>query len=116
METYDVRFLQEVLDDLEEITLYIAQESHQSALQMHDRIIEKANDFSVFPKRGRFVSDKKMAAVGYRILGIKPYLVFYRIIERNVFIYRVLHGAMNYPMLYQQMVQDLGGDIYVSPC
>ena len=108
METYDVRFLQEALDDLEEIILYIAQDSRQAALRMHDKIIDKANDLTVFPKRGRLVPDKKMAAAGYRMLGIKPYIAFYRVVGQNVFIYRVLHGATNYPLLYEQMVQDSG--------
>ena len=102
METYEVRFLQEALDDLEEIVLYIAQDSRAAALRMHDRIIEKANDLTVFPKRGRLVPDKKMSAAGYRMLGIKPYIAFYRVIGRNVFIYRVLHGATNYPLLYEK--------------
>jgi plasmid stabilization system protein ParE len=53
MEAYDVQFLQEALDDLEEIVLYIAQDSRQvgrkgeqlakqatsPALRMHDKII-----------------------------------------------------------------------------
>ena len=39
----------------------------------------------------------------YRILGIPPYLAFYRIIDNIVFIYRILHGATNYPTLYQKM-------------
>jgi len=105
METYDVHFLQEALDDLEEIVLYIAQDSREAALRMHDKIIERANDLTVFPKRGRLVPDKKMAAAGYRMLGIKPYIAFYRIVDRNVFIYRVLHGATNYPLLYEKMAQ-----------
>ncbi|MCL2188993.1 MAG: type II toxin-antitoxin system RelE/ParE family toxin [Defluviitaleaceae bacterium] len=104
METYNVHFLQEALDDVEEIILYIAQGSRQAALSMHDKIIEKANDLSTFPKRGRLVPDKKMAEAGYRMLGIKPYIAFYRVIERTVFIYRVLHGATNYPLLYEKMV------------
>jgi len=108
METYDVQFLQEALDDLEEIVLYIAQDSRQTALRMHDKIIEKANDLSVFPKRGRLVPDEKMAAAGYRMLGIKPYISFYRVVGRKVFIYRVLHGAINYPLLYEQMMQNQG--------
>ena len=107
METYDVQFLQEAMDDLEEIILYIAQDSLQAALRMHDKIIEKANDLTTFPKRGRLVPDKKMAAAGYRMLGIKPYMAFYRIIGRNIFIYRVLHGATNYPLLYEQMAKDV---------
>jgi len=105
MEAYNVRFLQEALEDLEEIVLYIAQDSRKAALRMHDKIIEKANDLEVFPKRGRLVPDKKMSAAGYRMLGIKPYVAFYRVIGNNVFIYRVLHGATNYPLLYEKMAQ-----------
>ena len=105
MEAYEVRFLQEALDDLEEIVLYIAGDSPSAALNMHNKIIEKVNDLSLFPKRGRLVPDKKMNAAGYRMLEIKPYIAFYRIIDRNVFIYRVLHGATNYPLLYGKMKQ-----------
>jgi len=106
MEIYDVSFLQEALDNLEEIVLYIAQDSRAAALRMHDKIIEKANDLTIFPKRGRLVPDKKMAAAGYRMLGIKPYIAFYRVINHDVFIYRVLHGATNYPLLYEKMLQS----------
>ena len=102
-----MQFLQEALDDLEEIILYIAQDSRQAALHMHDKIIEKANDLSAFPKRGRLVPNRKMAEAGYRVLGIKPYIAFYRVVGCNVFIYRVLHGATNYPLLYGKMMQDL---------
>ena len=100
-----MQLLQEALDDLEEIVLHIAQDSRQAAFRMHDKIIAKANDLTIVPKRGRLVPDKKMAATGYRMLGIKPYIAFYRIIDRNVFIYRILHGATNYPLLYERMAQ-----------
>ena len=103
METYDVRFLSEAMDDLEEIVLYIAGDSRSAALRMHDKIIERANDLAIFPKRGRLVPDKKMSAAGYRMLGIKPYIAFYRVVGKTVFIYRVLHGASNYPLLYGKM-------------
>jgi len=105
MEVYDLCFLQEAVDDLEEIVLYIAQNNRAAAFRMHDTIIEKAKNLTLFPKRGRLVPDKKMSAAGYRMLGIKPYIVFYRIIERTVFIYRVLHGSRNYPSLYETMTQ-----------
>ena len=100
-----MHFLQEALNDIEEIVLYIAQDSREAALSMHDKIIEKINDLSTFPKRGRLVPDKKMAAAGYRMLDIKPYIAFYRVIDRNLFIYRVLHGATNYPLLLEKMAQ-----------
>jgi addiction module RelE/StbE family toxin len=104
METYEVRFLQEAMDDLEEIVLYIAQDSKTAAMGMHDEIIDKARDLSIFPKRGRLVPNEKMQKAGYRMLLIKPYIAFYRVIGNSVFIYRVLHGATNYPMLYEKMV------------
>ena len=105
MEAYSVRFLQEALDDLEEIVLYIARDNKTAALKMHDEIIKKANDLSIFPKRGRLAPDKKMREAGYRMLFIKPYIAFYRVIGLNVFIYRVIHGAADYPMLYEKMTQ-----------
>jgi plasmid stabilization system protein ParE len=105
MEAYDVRFLQEALDDLEEIVLYIAQDSRAAALRMHDKIIESINNLATFPKLGRLVPDNKMSAAGYRMLGIRPYIVFYRMFGHNIFIYRVLHGTANYPLLYEKMTQ-----------
>ena len=106
MERYEVSFLEEAQEDLDEIILFIAQNSRAAAIRMHDRIIDKAKDLSLFPKRGRPVPDKKMSDAGYRMLAIKPYIAFYRIIGRNVFIYRVIHGASNYPMLYEKMAQS----------
>ena len=105
MEAYSVRFLQEALDDLEEIVLYIARDNKAAALKMHDEIIKKANNLSIFPKRGRLVPDKKMREAGYRMLLIKPYIAFYRVIGLNVFVYRVVHGASSYPTLYEKMTQ-----------
>jgi addiction module RelE/StbE family toxin len=109
MEIYEVRFLQEALDDLEEIVLYIAQDNRTAALRMHDKIMQKAHDLSFFPKRGRYIPEVKMREAGYRTLIIKPYIAFYRVIECSVFIYRVIHGASDYPMLYEKMLQ--GADI-----
>ena len=107
MEIYEVRFLQEALDDLEEIVLYIAQDNRAAALKMHDKIIQKAQSLSRFPKRGRYVPDEKMRKAGYRTLLIKPNMAFYRVLGRNVFIYRVIHGAADYPLLYEKMQQEV---------
>ena len=107
METYNVRFLQEALDDLDDIVLYIAMNNRSAALRMHDNIISKAKELSVFPKRGRPVPDIKMSEAGYRMLFIKPYIAFYRVIVDDVYIYRVIHGATNYPMLYEKMLQEI---------
>ena len=54
-----------------------------------------------------------MSAAGFRILGIKPYLMFYRVINKDVFIYRIIHGATNYPLLYEKMMQS-GGELDIE--
>ena len=107
MEKYEIRFLQEALDDLEEIVLYLARNSRATALRVHDETIEKADELSVFPKRGRLVPDAKMSKAGYRMLLVKPYIAFYRAIGGNVFICRVIRGATNYPLLYDKMLQNV---------
>jgi len=103
MKVCEIHFLQEAMDDLEEIVLYIAQDSRAAAIRMHEKIIGKVGDLATFPNRGRLIPDKKMSAAGYRVLGIKPYVVFYRVIDNNLFIYRILHGATNYPLLYEKL-------------
>ena len=105
MKNHDVYFLAEALEDLEEIILFIAQDKKKAAIQMHDEIIKRANHLSSFPKIGRLIPDKKMSEAGYRMLGVKPYILFYRIIDEKVFIYRILHGASNYQMLYSIMTK-----------
>jgi plasmid stabilization system protein ParE len=102
MTAYEIRFLQEALDDLEEIVLYIARDSPKAATALQGKIMEKTGELAIFPKRGRPVPDEKMSRAGYRMLGIKPYIAFYRVIGGSVFIYRVLHGASNYPLLYDE--------------
>ena len=104
MREYEVRFLQEALDDLEEIVAYIAQNSITTALRVHDEIIEKVSELSVFPRLGQTVPDAKMRKAGYRMLLIDPYIMFYRIIGSDVFIYRVIHGATNYPLMYDKIL------------
>lgn len=102
MENYRVEYLQTALDDLEEIVLYIAKDSVQEALKMHDEIINKSNKLSTFPKLGREVPDKKIRRLGFRMLVISSYIAFYRIIDKKIYIYRVLHGKRNYPLLYEE--------------
>jgi plasmid stabilization system protein ParE len=70
---------------------------------MHDEIIKKTGELAAFPRLGQPVPDAKMRAAGYRMLFIKPYIAFYRIIGEEVFIYRVIHGATDYPILYEIM-------------
>ena len=105
MKIIDVIFLDEAYNDIENIASYIAKDSKASALNIVDKIVDRCYDLLVFPKRGPLVPDKKMREAGYRMLGIKPYIAFYRIVDYYVIIYRVLHGASDYPLLYEEMIE-----------
>ena len=102
MENYSVKFLQIALEDLEEIILYIAKDSLKEAIKMHDEIVNKSKKLATFPKLGREVPDKKMRKMGFRMLVISSYIAFYRVRDKEIYIYRVLHGRRNYPILYEE--------------
>jgi len=100
---YEVEFLQDALDDLEELIGFIARDSVAAAEKMNAQVMEKVRELRQFPRRGRPVPEPKMKEAGWRMLFIPPYVAFYRILENKVLFYRIFHGASNYPRLYAQM-------------
>jgi len=106
MGKFDVVFLQSALDDVEDIVLYIAKDSAQSAIKMHDYIVDTANRLSEFPMMGRAVPDEKISRRGFRMIGIGKYLLFYKVYDKRVVILRVLHGARDYPNLLDEIPND----------
>ena len=103
MEKRKVVFLQSALDDLEEIVLYIAKDSKESAMKIHDKVIETANRLETFPKLGILIPDKKMSESGFRMIAVNKYLLFYKVYPEKVDILRVLHGARDYPKLFSRI-------------
>ncbi len=103
MAEHKVVFLVPALDDLEEIVLYLARGSAEASLKIHDAIVAQSAELATFPKLGRLVPDKKLGERGFRILTISPYILLYRMVDETIFIYRVLHGARNYPVLFKTL-------------
>ena len=99
MAKYNVKFLQTALDDLDEIILYIARDSRQGAINVHDKIIKAANRLKEFPMSGRLVPDEKIGKRGFRIVVVGNYLLFYKVYDKQVVILRILHGKRDYPHL-----------------
>ncbi|MFW5992077.1 MAG: type II toxin-antitoxin system RelE/ParE family toxin [Halanaerobiaceae bacterium] len=100
MKEYNIKLLETAVDDLDEIILYIASENKNAAFTLKDEIINKINELKKFPKFGRFVPEKQMREKGYRMLLVKSYLIFYRILGDDIYIYRILHGPRDYPNLF----------------
>ena len=95
--------LQHAQDDLDEIVVFIAQRSKSAAHNMRGLIISKIKELLLFPRRGRPIPDDRLKRLGFRMLFVKPYVVFYRVLGSQILVYRVVHGASDYPMLYDRL-------------
>ena len=100
MGSFEVRFLEAALSDLEEITIYIATENKEAVKELHALIITRAKELSTLPYRGPKVPDEKISAMGFRYLSIGKYLIFYKAEKDTVFIHRILDGRRDYPWLF----------------
>lgn len=98
--------MQTALDGLEEIVLYIARDCKTVAMKMHDEIVANAYRLKTFPKLGILVPDKKMREAGLRMLIIGKYLLFYKIYGDEINILRVVHGANDYPKLFESQLNN----------
>ncbi|WP_407306924.1 type II toxin-antitoxin system RelE/ParE family toxin [Desulfosporosinus sp. SB140] len=103
MSRYKVKILQIAREDIGEIFFYIAADSSELALAMIDKITDKIDMLAELPLVGKIVPDNELAKQEYRMLIIESYIVFYKLIDDEVVIYRVLHGMRDYPNLLTQI-------------
>ena len=99
MSKYKVTVLQIAREDIGEIFFYIAADSPKSAVEMTDKIIDKIDMLAELPHIGKIVPDNELAKQEYRMLIIDNYIVFYKVFDNEVVVYRVLHGMRDYPEL-----------------
>ena len=87
-------------NDLRDILHYIATQllEPQTALEMLNFIEAEVNTLSFMPQRQPLIRDKRLAKLGYRLLPVKNYLVFYSINEEEqmVNIERILYKRRNW--------------------
>ena len=82
--------------DLKEIIEYISVESHRDAINILNKIKEKASSLYTLPERGRIVPElKDQGILQYRELIIPPWRLIYRISERNIFVLSVIDSRRN---------------------
>lgn len=84
--------------DLDNMFAYISEDNKQVAEKMYTRIYEGIKKLSEFPEVGSVIPEEDIpgAQRGYRRIIIKPYLVFYRVLEEHIVIARILHGRQNW--------------------
>lgn len=96
---YQIEYLPIAQQDLIEILEYIRIDSPDAASKLLDQIDETISKLSDFPQMGHVPKDLHLQRLGYRMLVVGNYLVFYVIKDETVEIRRILHGKRKYSFL-----------------
>ncbi|GMX61796.1 type II toxin-antitoxin system RelE/ParE family toxin [Paenibacillus elgii] len=93
-----VRYTPAAVDDLDEIFSYITQDNLQNAEKMLEKLNREIGGLADFLPMGSVLSEDDYTLIqrGYRFIVVSPYLIFYRIINNEVIIHRILHGRRDY--------------------
>ncbi|MDD4172374.1 MAG: type II toxin-antitoxin system RelE/ParE family toxin [Syntrophomonas sp.] len=95
-----VEILTPALNDIDRIADYhLLAVGPISAGIITDKLLDSIEKLGEFPLMGTEHSDAVLQKEGYRKLVCGEYICVYRLIDATVYIYRVVHGATNYPKL-----------------
>jgi len=93
---YKVGWANVAESDLKDIIDYISIDSPQNALNLLNKIKQKASDLYALPERGRIVPElKDQGILQYREIVIHPWRLIYRITERKVFVLSLIDSRRN---------------------
>jgi len=98
-DNYRVQITTRAFADLERIFEYIKRDSPQNAAKMIQTLLDAIEGLSILPRRFDVPRTGSPRGRKIRSMPVKPYLVRYRIDEREhiVSILRVSHGARRRP-------------------
>lgn len=104
---YELELLEPAQRELEEIArVHLTLVGPVSARNITDRIYDALENLKIFPDMGILCKDRQLAAAGYRILICGNYLCFYRLIGTFVFVYHIVDGRTNYPVLLTDLTTE----------
>ena len=92
MKARRVRVLRRAERDLVELRSYLGREAPDSAGRVVGELLDAIESLVRWPERGARPRDERLRRRGFRFLVRQPYLIFFKISGRRVFIYRVLHS------------------------
>jgi addiction module RelE/StbE family toxin len=96
MNKFKVLIPSNVVNDIQEIVDYIAENNAAIALQILDKLETRINSLKDYPERGRVVPELlNQNIVEYREIIETPWRIIYKISGTNVFILTVLDGRRN---------------------
>ena len=95
----EVRYLSTAKRDLVGIFEYIAKDNPPAASSFLNEMDRSISNLAQNPRLGVVPEDERLRKLGYRVLIIRKYLVFYVIKKDSIQIRRVLHGARQFGFL-----------------
>jgi len=97
----EVRILSAARNDLDRIAdFHLRTVEPHSAERITDRILDTVALLAENPLLGALHPDPLLAKSQYRKLLCDHYVCVYRVIDRTVFVYRIVHGAADYSKLF----------------
>jgi len=102
MKRYKVELLPAAWRDIEEISDYLIAKNVRAAHRIINALLAEMRKLITLPEARPYVRDEELRRQGYRALVCEKYLCIYKIAGNTVFIHHVVHGARNYPMLFNE--------------
>ena len=96
---HKIKYLPIAQQDLIDIFDYIREDNPSAAKKFIDKINKSISKLETFPQLGVVPKDDRLELLGYRMLVIDNYLVFYVVKGNIVEIRRVIHGSRRYSFL-----------------
>lgn len=100
---FTLRLLSTAEQDFLDIIEYLAAENVSAAHTVANHLEKQLQSLQRHPFLGKVPSDSKLAKMGYRVLVVGDYLVFYKVRGKTVMIYRIIHGARNIVPLLDEL-------------
>lgn len=93
-----IHYTPQAMDDLEEIWTYISDElsNPSAARNTIDGILKAVERLKVFSGAGALLCFPNGINSGYRFVMYGNYLAFYRVIESDVYVDRIIYGKRDY--------------------
>jgi len=93
---YEIIWTNVAENDLINIVEYISVDSPQNALEILEKIRQKASSPYTLPERGRIVPELQGQGIfQYRELVIPPWRLMYRIADQKIFVMSVIDSRRN---------------------
>lgn len=96
---YSIEYLPIAVQDLTGIINYIKIDDPSAAMKLLDDIDDSISKLECFPHMDTVPKDIRLQSLGYRMLIIDNYLVFYIVMDDIVEVHRIISGKRKYSFL-----------------